>query len=81
MSTRRRRLGLGVVAGAVLCLAAYVSASYILSPAVADQGGGVANSSNYEVSGSVGGLALGAAQSTNYRCEVGGITMLESQGG
>ncbi len=75
-----RRRGVLVLAGAALCVgAAYVSASYVLSPAVSDQGGGLASSSGYELRGSVGGPVIsggGEAASANYSLEVNQIDML-----
>ncbi len=77
--TRRRRNVL-IVAGAALCVgAAYVSTNYVLSPAVSDQGGGLADSSNFEIRGSVGGPVIGTASSANYSVEAGGITVVESR--
>ncbi len=75
-----RRRGVLVLAGAALSIAAaYVSASYVLSPAVSDQGGGLASSSGYELRGSVGGPVIsggGEAASANYSLEVNQIDML-----
>lgn len=80
MIMTRRRRGVLVLVGAALCVgAAYVSATYVLSPAVSDQGGGLASSSGYELRGSVGGPVIsggGEAASANYRLEVNQIGML-----
>ena len=78
MSGKRNKLGLAVVAGALLCLAAYVSANDILDPAVQDSGGGRAESSSYRVQASVGGPALGTASSANYKVDVGAVSVVEA---
>ena len=81
--TGKKSLALAVVAGALLCIAA-ASVSYILWPAVIDQGGGVAYSSSYEMRGSVGGPVIvgaaepGVASSTNYGFEVNTVAVLET---
>ncbi len=76
-----RRRGVLVLAGAALSIAAvYVSASYVLSPAVSDQGGGLASSSGYELRGSVGGPVIssggGEAASANYSLAVNQVGIL-----
>ncbi len=76
--TRRRR-SLAIVAGAALCIAAYVSASYLLSPAVQDSGGGHAESSSYQLDSSIGGPVIatgGTASSASYKLEVNAAGML-----
>ncbi len=82
MSMTRRTRGVLILAGAALCLAAYVSASYILSPAVIDSGGGHATSSSYQADASIGGAVIapvaagGEASSANYKLEVGSVGVL-----
>ncbi len=77
--TKRRALVLGTVA--LLCIAAvYVSASYILAPAVSDQGGGAATSSSYELRGSIGGPVLVTGEKTaaspNYSLEAHSVGLI-----
>ncbi len=79
--TRRTR-GVVIVAGAALCLAAYVSATYILDPAVQDSGGGRAASSSYRLDASIGGPVIaatagGTASSASYKLEVNSMGLLE----
>ncbi len=65
MRMSRRTRGVAIVAVAVLSIAAvYVSANYILAPAVSDQGGGTATSSSYEVTGSIGGPVIATGEKT-----------------
>ncbi len=65
MRMTRRTRGVAIVAGALLSIGAvYVSASYVLAPAVSDQGGGVATSSGYEVRGSIGGPVIVTGEKT-----------------
>ncbi len=83
MTPKKKRVSIVVVAGGLLCIAAYVSTSYIMNPAIVDQGGGLANSSTHEIRASVGGsvvLAGGeeAATSTNYRLEVNPVGMIDA---
>lgn len=88
MRMTRRTRGVAIVAGAAVSIAAvYVSASYILSPAVSDQGGGAASSSNYEIRGSIGGPVIVTGEKTaaspSYSLEahsVGIITYREPAG-
>jgi hypothetical protein len=84
MSRRKKVVSLVVAGGALLCVAA-ASLNYILAPAVVDQGGGLANSSNYELRGSIGGLAIatgaaatGQAVSPNYVLEVNSVALIDS---
>ena len=77
-------VSLAVAGGALLCIAA-ASLNYILAPAVVDQGGGLASSSNYELRGSIGGpvIATGAAGtgeavSPNYVLEVNSVGLIDS---
>ena len=84
MSRRKKVVSLVVAGGALLCVAA-ASLNYILAPAVVDQGGGLANSSNYELSGSIGGPAIatgaaatGEAVSPNYVLEVNPVALIDS---
>ena len=79
----RRRAVLSVAVGGMLCIAAYVSANYILSPAVIDSGGGKAVSSSYELDCSIGGPVVatttaGTAASTNYTLDVNTISLAEA---
>ncbi len=81
MRMSRRTRGVAIVAGAVLSIAAvYVSANYILSPAVSDQGGGTANSSSYELRGSIGGPVIvtgdNTAASASYNLEAHSIGLI-----
>lgn len=64
MSRKRKAISFIVVGAGLLCLGAYVSASYILSPAVSDQGGGAATSSSYELRGSIGGPVIVTGEKT-----------------
>ena len=73
-----KKNSLVIVGAALLSLAAYVSASYLLSPAVIDSGGGAATSPNYELECSIGGPVVatttaGTASSPNYTLD-GNIT-------
>ncbi len=84
MSRRKKVVSLVVAGGALLCIAA-ASLNYILAPAVVDQGGGLASSSNYELRGSIGGpvIATGAAGtgeavSPNYVLEVNSVSLIDS---
>ena len=81
----KAKVALLVVAGGVLCLGAYVSASYTLSPAAVDSGGGHAESSGYQLDCSIGGPVVatsGAASSASYKLEVNAVGMLaESDAG
>ena len=58
--TRNRKVTLAISGAALLTVAAYVSATYIISPAVVDSGGGKAFSSTYELDSSIGGPVIAA---------------------
>ncbi len=79
MRMTRRTRGVLIVAGAALSIAAYVSASYILAPAVQDSGGGKASSSSYQLDASIGGPVIatgGSASSASYTLEANAVAML-----
>jgi len=78
--TRNKKI-LAVAGGALLCVAAYTSASYILSPAVVDSGGGHADSSSYQLDASIGGPVIaagggGTSTSASYTLQADSVSLL-----
>ena len=85
MTRKQGTASLGIAGAALLSLAGYVSATYLLDPAVMDSGGGKASSSNYELDCSIGGPVVatttaGTATSTNYTLDVNTISLSETHG-
>jgi len=81
--TRPRKAALAVGGASLLCIAAYVSLSYILCPAVMDSGGGYAVSSSYQLDCSIGGPVIsttagGEATSTNYTLSANTMTVMSA---
>jgi hypothetical protein len=73
---RSRKATVAIAGAALLCLGAYASLSYLISPAVQDSGGGHAESGGYEIDCSIGGavhaggVEPGKAASNSYTLEV-----------
>jgi len=84
MSQKKTSSIIGAVA--LLAVAAYVSANYLLEPAVVDSGGGHAESSSYQLDASIGGPVIptgaaatsGEATSANYSLQVNQVALMET---
>jgi len=81
--TGQRKASLWLGAAALLCVAAYASASYLLQPALVDAGGGHAHSSSFQVDCSIGGSVIaegagGTATSATYTLDVNSVSLLTS---
>jgi hypothetical protein len=77
------KLATAIAGASVFSIAAYVSASYILSPAVIDSGGGHSSSSTYQLDCSIGGPVLattvsGQTSSAHYTLDVNAVSMLDA---
>ena len=81
--THRMKLATAIASASVFSVAAYVSASYILSPAVIDSGGGHSSSSTYQLDCSIGGPVLattvsGQTSSAHYTLDVNAVSVLDA---